>query len=369
MPNRPVAVIKLGSSSLLDGDGLLDLVYFEHIAGVLSAIAEAGMRPVLVSSGAVAAARGLIEGEGPPRGLADRQALAAIGQADLVHRWQQALRARGLIAAQVLLTAGDFEDRERFLNLTATFRTLFARDAVPIINENDTVSIEELSVGDNDRLSSLVASQLGARRLLLLTDIDGVYDRDPRHHDDARLLAEIPVIADEHLEAAGEAGGFGRGGMRSKLRAAALASAAGVEVHIAHGRKVDIAACAIEGCVVGTRVPAAEGARQPPVRRWLNMTRQPDGIITIDAGAVRAICEHGRSLLPVGISAVDGDFTRGASVAIVDEAGQPIAYGLTSLSATDLRAIQGARMDHAARVLGRALPAAAVHRDNMLVQD
>lgn len=367
MPDRPVVVIKLGSSALLDREGRLDLAYLDVVSAEVAAIAAAGWRPVVVSSGAVASARGLVE---PAKGLAslpERQALAAIGQAGLMHRWQVALEGHGQVGAQVLLTATDFDHRERYLNLTATFRALFALGAVPIVNENDTVAVEELTLGDNDRLSALVASQLGARRLLLLTDIDGVYDADPRVSADATLLTEIEAVSDAMLAAAGDAGTHGRGGMRGKLIAARIATEAGVEVHIGHARRSAIRTCAVDGATIGTRIAASPDGRRSSQRRWLGMTRSAAGSIVVDAGAAEALRERGRSLLPAGITAVAGDFSRGDSVRIVDADGAEVALGLSSLAADELRQVVGQRMDVASQTLGYALPKAAVHRDNMLL--
>jgi len=204
---RPVVVVKIGSSSLVDGQGRIDLPFLDAVAGQFAALVAAGKLPVLVSSGAVASGLGILGLKERPAGLSERQALAAIGQATLAHRWEVALAAHGLVAAQVLLTNDDFTDRERYLNLTAAFRALFEYRAVPVINENDTVAVEELTVGDNDRLSALVATQLGASWLVLLTDIDGVYDQDPRANPGAKLVRELTGVPASLLAAAGGAGG------------------------------------------------------------------------------------------------------------------------------------------------------------------
>jgi glutamate 5-kinase len=368
MPNRPVAVIKLGSNALLDAAGRLDLAFLDRVAGQLAAVVAGGWRPVLVSSGAVASGRGLVDA--PRTGcLGERQALAAIGQATLMHRWQVALAGHGLIGAQVLLTGTDFELRERYLNLTATFRSLFMLAAVPIVNENDTVSVEELTFGDNDRLSALVASQLGAHKLVLLTDIDGVYDADPRHHPDAKLLTAVDAVTPAMLAAAGEAGAHGTGGMRSKLAAAQLAADAGVMVHIGHARKVAIDACVLSDQVAGTTIAPHPEGRRSSLRRWLGMTRVDAGAITIDAGAQRALSAEGCSLLPAGITAVAGDFARGDTVRILAADGTEVARGMASLSAQELQRVTGQRMDEAEQTLGHALPKAAVHRDHLLLAD
>jgi glutamate 5-kinase len=364
-----VVVVKIGSNSLVDRHGRLDLPFLDAIALQLATLREHGKRPVLVSSGAVASGVGILRlGERPP-GLPERQALAAIGQATLAHRWEVALATHGLVAAQVLLTYDDFTERERYLNLTATFQALFAYGAVPVINENDTVAVEELTaVGDNDRLSALVASQLGASHLILLTDIDGVYDADPRTNREAKRLSEIPVVTAKILAAAGGAGARGRGGMRSKLEAARLASGAGVETRIAAAREAHVLERALAGEAVGTRIGARPGAERPDGRRrWLAVARRVRGHIHVDSGAAQALIAKGRSLLPAGITSVQGEFARGDTVAIVGPEGEEIARGLVSLSSEELAKIQGKRLDAAASALGYALPRAAVHRDNLLV--
>lgn len=367
MPDRPVAVIKLGSGALLDAEGRLDLAFLDRVAEQLAAVVAAGWRPVLVSSGAVASARGVLATGRTATSLGERQALAAIGQAGLMHRWQVALAGHGLTGAQVLLTASDFEVRERYLNLTAAFRALFALGAVPVINENDTVAVEELTLGDNDRLSALVASQLGAGKLLILTDIAGVYDADPRRHPDARLLDAIAEVDDALLRAAGEAGAHGTGGMRSKLLAGRLAADAGVAVHIGDARAVAIDRWVLGDPVAGTRIAANPEGRRSALRRWLGMTRASAGALTVDPGAAHALRSQGRSLLLAGIVAVDGDFARGDTVGIHDPDGVEFARGLAGLSADELRTVAGERMHRAAGILGYALPKAAVHRDHLVV--
>ncbi len=363
---RPVVVVKIGSNSLVDRAGRIDLPYLDAVAAQLAALARGGAQPVLVSSGAVASGVGILGLAERPPGLPERQALAAIGQATLAHRWEVALAAHGLVAAQVLLTYDDFTERERYLNLTATFQALFEFGAVPVINENDTVAVEELTVGDNDRLSALVATQLGAERLILLTDIDGVYDADPRSNPAAKRLTEIPVVTARMVAAAGGAGARGRGGMRSKIEAARLASGAAVTTTIALAREPRVIERIVAGEALGTRVPG-HGERADGRRRWLAVARRVKGRLHVDAGAAQALMRGGRSLLPAGILRCDGRFERGDTVAIVDPSGDEVARGLVSLSAAELGPICGKRLDAATNALGYALPKAAVHRDNMLV--
>ena len=361
-----VVVVKIGSNSLVDRQGRLDLPFLDTIAAQFAAITTSGHRPVLVTSGAVASGVGILGLAERPPGLPDRQALAAIGQVTLAHRWEVALAAHGLVAAQLLLTYDDFTERERYLNLTATLRSLFAYKAVPVINENDPVAVQELTVGDNDRLSALVATQLGAEHLILLTDIDGVYDMDPRSNPAAKRLHEMVGVSAKQVAAAGEAGARGRGGMRSKLESARLASGAGVTTTIALAREPRVIERALAGEAVGTRI-VGKGERADSRRRWLAVARRVHGQLHLDVGAVKAVATQGRSLLPAGVTSVSGHFARGDTVALMSPDGEEIARGLVGLSSEELGRICGKRLDVAAQVLGYALPKTVVHRDNMLV--
>jgi len=367
MSERPVVVLKFGSSSLVGPDTRIDVAFIGRMAAAIAGAVAAGWRPVVVSSGAVASGLGTLGLTERPSALSDRQALAAIGQIDLAHRWADCLAAQGLTAAQVLLTDGDFADRRRYLNLTATFRALFAYGAVPVVNENDTVAVEELTVGDNDRLSALLATQLGAKLLVLLTDIDGVYSADPRVDPNAVRISELNGVPAKLLAAAGAGGKLGRGGMRSKLEAGHLATAAGVTTVIAPARADNVLARVLAGEDLGTRIHARTDATNDGRRRWLAATQRSKGTVTVDAGAANALLRQGRSLLPIGVTAVAGRFARGDTIAILDPAGEEIARGLANLTADELQAVHGQRLDVAAKTLGYVLPKAFVHRDNLLL--
>ncbi|TVR08868.1 MAG: glutamate 5-kinase [Planctomycetota bacterium] len=369
MPSTaPIVVIKLGSNALADEQGHLDLLFLDAMAQQVRAAVDAGWWPVVVSSGAVASGMASMGLTAKPSALPDVQALAAIGQAGLAHRWQVALAGHGLQGAQILLTGDDFQERQRYLNLAATFRSLAAYGVIPIINENDTISVAELTVGDNDRLSALVASQLGAQRLLLLTDIDGVYASDPRHNPQAQRFERLTRIDAALLASMGNAGLRGRGGMRSKLEAARLAMRAGVDTIIARAREESIVQRLLaDEPHLGTRIPAQGRVVPSSRRRWLALARRPAGYIHIDAGAARAVRERGHSLLPAGITRVTGSFARGDTVAIVDHDGTELARGLSALAAAELQQICGLRLEDAATRLGYPIAKAAVHRDNMLV--
>lgn len=366
MSTPRIIVIKIGSNSLVDNTGALDAAFLHAVAGQFAALKQSGWQPVLVTSGAVAAGVSILGLSERPAGLPERQALAAIGQVSLAHTWEAALAKHDLVAAQLLLTHDDFSVRKRWLNLSDTMGALFAFGAVPVINENDPVAVEELTVGDNDRLSALVAVQLGAERLVLMTDIDGVYDADPRTNPTAKLVPVIPQITAAVLAAAGGAGARGRGGMRSKIEAAKLAAAAGVTTTICHARSPAAAIRAAAGETVGTTV-IGHGNRADARLRWLAVGRKTKGQIQVDAGAAQALATRGRSLLPAGIVAVEGRFDRGDTVAIISPTGDEIGRGLAAMSASELDQIKGRRLDAAAAILGHALPKAAVHRDNLLI--
>ncbi len=374
---KPIVVIKLGSNALLDERGHLNTSFLQQVSEQITEAIKQGWQPVLVSSGAVACGMDSLGFHTSPSSIPDRQALAAVGQTALVAHWQAALGQHHLQAAQMLLTADDFTDRARYLNVTAAIRTLFSYGIIPLINENDTVAIKELTLGDNDYLSAVVASQLSAQKLIILTDIDGVYDDDPRTNTQAQLIPYIKSVTNAMLKKAGGAGKVGRGGMRSKLLAARLATGAGVETTIAEAQcsQVIVRALAAVGVDeqqaerVGTTVRAQKNKQGNGRRRWLALHRSAKGTVTVDDGATRALRQEGSSLLPVGIIAVDGRFSRGDTVAICDANGKEIARGLSGFAAEELSQIKGQRMEQARETLGHDLPKAAVHRDNLLIHD
>jgi glutamate 5-kinase len=365
VPER-IFVAKIGSNSLVDKDGRLDAPFLKELAGQIARAAADGWQPVIVTSGAVAGGVARLGLTDRPPGLPERQALAAIGQIGLIHRWEAAFAAHGITTAQLLLTHGDFSDRERNQNLTATVRALFAFGAVPVINENDPIATQELTVGDNDHLSALVASQLGAELVVLLTDIDGVYDADPRANPTAKRLREIPAVTAAVLAAAGGAGARGRGGMRSKIEGARLAAASGVATVIAAARERQVITRALAGEDVGTRV-LARGDRVDARRRWLAVARRVKGRVHVDAGAVAALTQRGTSLLPAGIVRVEGEFAVGDTVGVIGPDGLEVARGLASIASGELERVAGKKTAAAATALGHALPKAALHRDDLLI--
>lgn len=363
------AVLKVGSSLLAaPARGLHDT----HAAALAAFLAEAyamGREVVLVSSGAVAAGRAIATGGVQPGApMAERQALAALGQARLIGFWQ-ALVARPV--AQVLLTHDDLRDRRRYLNARATLRVLLARGALPVANENDTVAVDELKVGDNDNLAASVAALVDADLLLLATDVDGLYDADPRRHPSARPLPEVPRVSDALLQAAGGAGSqAGTGGMRTKLQAAQRAARAGIDTILFNGTAPDTVAALARGRLHGTRL-LADGTRVAARKHWLCGVPLAAGEIVLDEGAMRSLVHAGASLLPVGVRAVRGGFHRGDLVRLVHAtrgaAECEIGRGLVQYSAEDVGRIAGCHSREIEARLGYSYGGNVVHRDDLVL--
>ena len=359
-------IAKLGTNLLTGGGKRIDQVVLEDIVRQIAALRSAGVEVAVVTSGAVAAGRARVGARADDSSIGQRQALAAIGQAHLVGRYDQLLQRYNLTAAQALVTRVDVAERVGYLNVRNTLLRLLRFGVVPIINENDVVADDELrggAFGENDALSALVANLIDAQLLILLSDVDGVYDRDPRQHADARLLREIQRPG-EMLEIAGAAGARGRGGMRAKLEAAQLAASSGATVVIANGREPDGLLRIARGERIGTWVPAAADVRESR-KRWLLSGLGDGGALTLDAGAARAIRAQGRSLLPAGVAAVQGDFERGEIVALRGPGGEQIAVGLSNYAAADVERIRGRRSGEIASLLGYDFGAEVVHRNNL----
>jgi glutamate 5-kinase len=357
-------VVKVGSRVLTGADGSLDR---ERI-GELNEILDGGRQVVLVSSGAVASGMGRLGLARRPADVAHLQAVAAIGQCHLVQAYEEHLSALGRHAAQVLLTADDLDLRARYLNVRNTIRVLLEYKAVPIINENDTVSVEELETtfGDNDRLAAMVANLLLAPLLVLLSDVPALFDGDPS--DPRSRPIETVEQIDEAVMALvqDKATGLSKGGMASKLRAARMVTAAGENCIIASGREPGTLRRILAGERVGT-LCLARGQALPSWKRWVGYTVQPRGSIRVDAGARRAVESLGKSLLAIGVAAVEGEFDKGDAVAVVDPSGAEFARGLSNYSAEELALIKGLHTDKIAERLGRRPYGEVIHRDNLVV--
>ncbi len=371
LPAWKRAVLKVGSS-LLAGDGGLSPRNAQHLAAFVEACQQQGREVVIVSSGAVAAGRAMLHASPRPgAAMAERQALAALGQAKLMAFWQ-GFFARPV--AQVLLTHDDVRNRRRYLNAQATLRELLRCGALPIVNENDTVSVDELKLGDNDTLGAIVAALIDADALFIATDIDGLYDADPRTTPGAQPMRTVTDPGDDILAMAGGAGSsVGTGGMRTKILAAQRAGAAGIDTVLFNGTREAVSQALADNRLIGTRFVAARSCVAAR-KHWLRHAPVDAGAaIVIDAGAATALIERGASLLPIGIADARGEFRRGDLVEIVliesmrADGGrtQCIARGVSQYSAADIRRIARRQSHEIESILGYNYGDAIVHRDDL----
>lgn len=367
IPQTQRWVVKIGSALLTnDGKGL----DAKAIAGWVKQMAELrhqGIEIVLVSSGAVAAGMRRLGWQTRPTEVSHLQAAAAVGQMSLVQTYEVEFQRYQLLTAQVLLDHDDLSNRQRYLNARSTLKTLIDFKVIPVINENDTVVTDEIRFGDNDTLGALVANLIDADLLVILTDQKGMYDSDPRSNPDAKLLSEI-AADDPSLEkmAGGSGGALGRGGMITKVRAARVAARSGADTVIVGGRIENALIRIAKGEDLGTFL----WADQPPQaarKRWLSGQLQTRGKLILDDGAVRVVRELGKSLLPVGVKAVEGEFTRGDMVICADAEGNEIARGIVNYHAEEARKIMGKPSSQIAEILGYSEDSELIHRDNLVL--
>ena len=360
-------VIKIGSSLLVHREsGQLDAPWLGALADDIAALTAAGREVLIVSSGAIALGRRVLELGRRSLKLEESQAAAAIGQIELARAYSEALARHDLVAAQILLTLADTEERRRYLNARSTLATLLALRAVPVINENDTVATSEIRYGDNDRLAARVATMISADCLVLLSDVDGLYTAPPGTDPDARRIPEVERITPEIEAMAGSAGSdLSRGGMRTKIDAAKIAVEAGTAMVIASGKLMN----PLKG--IDEDGPATWfAAHRTPVaarKTWIAGSLEPTGVLMIDGGAARAL-DSGKSLLPAGVTAVIGVFSRGDAVAIVDTDGREIGRGLIAYDSTDAERIKGRNSREIQSILGYAGRAEMIHRDDMALR-
>lgn len=359
-------VVKIGSALLTeDGQGMAKERIRDWVAQI-AALKAQGVEVVLVSSGAVAAGMTELGWTQRPHELEYLQAAAAVGQSRLIQFYQDCFQQHGLCAAQILLTNADLADRQRYLNARSTLRTLLSLNVIPVINENDTVVTDEIRFGDNDTLGALVANLVEADALVILTDQTGIYDSDPRKNPAATLIADARANDPQLLAVASGGGALGRGGMVTKVRAARLASRSGALTVIVGGRADAVLTRLRKGEHLGSFLTADE-APLAARKQWLAGQLQSQGWIRLDAGAVRAITEQGKSLLPVGVLATDGRFKRGDVVDCVDEQGQLIAKGLCNYSVEETRRVLRKSTAAMEQELGYISEPELVHRDNLVV--
>jgi len=362
-------VAKFGTNLLTAGTDRLNLEVMAALVGQVAKLHRQGLEVTIVSSGAIAAGRQKLGLAKERRDIPSKQVMAAVGQSALMHSYEQLFDWHGITVAQTLLTKADLADRQGYLNARNTLLALLELGVVPIVNENDVVAVDELegaAFGDNDNLSAMVANLVDADLLLLLGDVAGLYTADPSKDKSARLIPRVDHIDDEIERLAGGPAGQGHGGMATKIQAAKLATASGTTVIIADGRERDVLLRLVDGEPIGTLFPAAT-SKMEGRKRFLLTGLATKGKLEVDEGAVIALKEQNRSLLPAGIKAVAGDFDRGDAVDIVDAQGRRIACGISNYSSEDIAKIKGAHSDQIESLLGYGYGDEVVHRNNLVV--
>ena len=362
-------VVKVGSSVLTDDGAVRPRVFTELIRQV-AALADAGRQVVVVSSGAIALGAHRLGWSHPGRSIPEKQAAAAVGQIALMERYRLGFARRGRQVAQVLVTRAGLEDRERFLNARHTLMTLLRLGVIPVVNENDTTSTEEIRFGDNDNLSATIVNLVAAELLVLLTDVDGLYREPPApgRPRPARFDVVPQITGEVESAARGSEHAFGRGGMVTKLQAARTAALSGAATAIANGRRRGVLLRVAGGADEGTLfLPGAREDRLASRKHWLAFTARPRGELRLDGGAAQALRERGRSLLPAGITAVRGEFGIGDAVSCVDPEGREVARGLVAYSAQEVSRIRGLPTRQISQVLGYSNGGEVIHRDDLVV--
>lgn len=353
-------VVKVGTQLLTGGEGRLNTPFMNAIARQLAELAGRGIQITLVSSGAVGFGCRALGMAKRPKDIALLQGVAAIGQVGLMHRWHEIFKRHGMHVAQMLLNRDDFEDRTRYLNIRNCITELHAMNAIPIVNENDTVTVDEIRFGDNDVLAAQVTNAIRAEVLVLLSVIDGLTDGEGVVQDIVQDVAAVRSMAHQNRTA------FGSGGMITKLEAARIVTDAGEAAVIANGRRKDVLLKLLAGEKVGTLfVPA--GRKMDSRQRWIAMTVRPTGVVIVDDGAAAALAKRNCSLLATGITEVTGNFGKGDVVVVRDLRGRELARGLINYSAAEARQIKGHRSTQFEKLLGRRAYDEVIHRDNMVV--
>lgn len=364
--NAKRVIVKVGSNVLTEDSGLA-LNVVRSISRQICRLIDRGLEVILVTSGAMSAGLRKIGLSKRPDEIPKRQAVSAVGQASLIMEYENAFERYGNKVAQILLTSDDLNNRKRYLNARNTLYTLLSWQVVPIINENDTVAIESIKFGDNDNLAAMIALLMDADILIILSDIDGLYARDPRSNPDAELIPMVTAFNKSLEKIAGDIpGSLGTGGMLSKIKAAKKVTAAGVPMVIANGNVPDILEKLFNGGTYGTFfVPQAE--RLPSRKCWIGYSLKPEGVIVIDHGAATAVLKRGKSLLSSGIVGVEGDFGIGAPVEFKTAEGEVLGTGLVNYSAADIRKIMGLQSRQIQDRLGEKPYDEVIHRDNLVI--
>ncbi len=356
-------VVKIGSSSITDAQGRIDMVQLNALTDAIAAARASGREVIVVSSGAMAAGLDPLGMQKPPRDLATRQAAASVGQGLLLARYTSLFAAHGLTVGQVLLTVEDISRQTSYANAQRTFLRLLELGAVPVVNENDTVATNELRFGDNDRLAALVAHVVNADALFLLSDVEALYTDHPSRPG-ARRIADVPEVEDLVVDTSRGGSAVGTGGMTTKLEAAKIATHAGVTTVLASARSVG---AALAGEPVGTLFHPS-GRRRSRKMLWLAYASQVRGVLTLDAGAVRAVVERGASLLPAGVTGLDGDFQAGDPVRLDGPDGELVGHGLVSYDAVDVPVMLGRSTRDLVAERGGGFDRELVHRDSLILR-
>lgn len=361
-------VVKLGSNVITARNGL-DLDVIEAISNQISSLMDKGIEVILVSSGAMAAGMRKMAMDRRPDEIPKRQAISAIGQSGVMHAYEKCFAVHDKKIAQILLTGDDLTNRKRYLNARNTLHTLMEWKIVPIINENDTIMVEEIKLGDNDNLAAMISLLMDADFLFILTDIDGLYDKDPRQFSDACLVPKVGKIQKEIEDSASNMPGtLGTGGMFSKIQAAQKVTSAGIPMIVARGNMDNVLLRLFAGEELGTYFVPKEG-KMASRKCWIAHTLAPKGSIVIDEGAVRAVQQNGKSLLPIGIVTVEGNFEEGAAVDFKTSDHKVIGVGLTNYSSSDINLIKGLKTSQIKACLGGKHYDEIIHRNNLVLKD
>ena len=359
-------VIKVCSSVLSSPEGIRQ----ENVTRLvqdLAALRQTGKEVILVTSGAIASGKGRLGIKTRPKTIPGKQAAAAVGQVTLMALYEKCFSQHDVRVAQILLTHDDLANRRRYLNAKHTMLTLLDAEVLPIVNENDTVSVEEIQFGDNDNLSALVAVLVEADLLVILSDVAGLYDKDPRAHPEAHLISLVEKFDSMVFAQAGGAGTLGRGGMLSKLQAAQKAAFSGIPTIITDGRQKEMLSAVFDLTKEAGTLFLPEADRLTSRKHWIAYTLKPAGELIVDAGACTAICERGRSLLPPGVRSVRGTFSEGECVTCFDDKGHAFARGLVNYSSEALERIKGTRTSQIEQILGYKVSDEVIHRDDLAI--
>lgn len=362
-------VAKVGSATLMGADGELDMAFIDALVDQIAELRARGVDVILVTSGAIACAFGSLGFGARPTDMPTLQACASVGQVTLVDAYARSFRRYGAPVGQILLTRNDTGSRSAYLHARATIDRLLSLGVVPIVNENDTVAVDEIRFGDNDSLAAIVGALVGADLVVLMSDIDGLYTADPHVDSEARLIERVDAVDDALLAmAGGSASGVGTGGMRTKVHAGRAMQMAGIPLVVCLGRRPGVLVETASGLSVGTRfVPDPSGSYESARKLWIGFAGHDAGTIIIDDGACEALHARGGSLLPVGVVQVKGSFDRGDVVAVRDLQGALVARGIAGYSSAEVELTRGMRLDMVARVVPSLADTPLVHRDELLV--